>query len=89
MHKLQQQITPLFFSSFSDSFPLAFTIRQRVCKVFVSCVSCFSEPWTTMASLGNKVDEQVVKAPQQNGGGCRNEELQLEDILDNNNEVRD
>ena len=40
-----------------------------------------------MASLGNKVDEQVVKAPQQNGGGCRNEELQLEDILDNNNEV--
>lgn len=43
-----------------------------------------------MASLGNNVNEQVVKAPQQNGGGgCRNEELQLEDILDNNNEVRD
>lgn len=40
-----------------------------------------------MASLGSKVNEQVVKAPQQNGGGCRNEELQLEeDILDNNNE---
>ncbi|KOX78835.1 Monocarboxylate transporter 12 [Melipona quadrifasciata] len=40
-----------------------------------------------MASLESKVDEQVVKAPQQNGGGCRNEELQLEeDILDNDNE---
>ncbi|KAF3422609.1 hypothetical protein E2986_02716 [Frieseomelitta varia] len=52
--------------------------------MFASRVSCFSEPWTTMASLGSKVDEQVVKAPQQNGGGYRNEEL--EDILDNNNE---
>ncbi|CAK9813728.1 Monocarboxylate transporter 12 [Anthophora quadrimaculata] len=46
-----------------------------------------TQPWTTMASLGNKVDEQVTKAPlQQNGGGYRNDELQLEDIQDNNNE---
>lgn len=38
-----------------------------------------------MASLGNKVDEQVAKVPQQNGR--RNEEqLQMEDIHDNNNE---
>lgn len=50
--------------------------------------SFFSRPWTTMASLGNKVDEQVIKAPHQNGGGYRNEELQLEDMQDNNNEVR-
>ncbi|XP_043792168.1 uncharacterized protein LOC122714676 isoform X3 [Apis laboriosa] len=43
------------------------------------------QPWTTMASLGNKVDEQVAKVPQQNGR--RNEEqLQMEDIHDNNNE---
>lgn len=41
-----------------------------------------------MASLENKVDEQVSKVPQQNGGNCRNEELQLEDFRDNNNEVR-
>lgn len=40
-----------------------------------------------MASLENKVDEQVNKVPQQNGGNCRNEELQLEDVQDNNNEV--
>ncbi|OAD56098.1 Monocarboxylate transporter 12 [Eufriesea mexicana] len=39
-----------------------------------------------MASLGNKVDEHVIKVPHQNGGGYRNEELQLEDMQDNNNE---
>nr|XP_034177098.1 monocarboxylate transporter 3 isoform X2 [Osmia lignaria] len=45
-----------------------------------------TQPWTTMASLENKVDERVAKASQQNGGGCRNEELPLEDVQDNNNE---
>lgn len=51
-------------------------------------ILCSSQPWTMMASLENKVDEQVSKVPQQNGGNCRNEELQLEDVRDNNNEVR-
>ncbi|XP_015439640.1 PREDICTED: uncharacterized protein LOC107194513 [Dufourea novaeangliae] len=47
---------------------------------------CFSEPWTTMASLGTKVDEQVAKAAPQQNGGCKNDDLPLEDIQDNNNE---
>ncbi|XP_050589766.1 monocarboxylate transporter 12-B isoform X3 [Bombus affinis] len=45
-----------------------------------------TQPCTMMASLENKVDEQVNKVAQQNGGNCRNEELQLEDVQDNNNE---
>ncbi|XP_076392612.1 monocarboxylate transporter 12 isoform X2 [Megachile rotundata] len=39
-----------------------------------------------MASLENKVDERVAKAVHQNGGGCRTEEMPLEDVQDNNNE---
>ncbi|XP_026668303.1 monocarboxylate transporter 3 isoform X2 [Ceratina calcarata] len=41
----------------------------------------------TMASMGNKTDDQAAKAPIQNGTGPKNEEqLQLEDVQDNNNE---
>ncbi|KZC06189.1 Monocarboxylate transporter 12 [Dufourea novaeangliae] len=39
-----------------------------------------------MASLGTKVDEQVAKAAPQQNGGCKNDDLPLEDIQDNNNE---
>ncbi|XP_076657053.1 monocarboxylate transporter 12 isoform X1 [Halictus rubicundus] len=60
--------------------------RDNRCTIMVDSMDATSsEPWTTMASVGTKVDEQVAKAPHQNGG-CRNEDLPLEDIQDNNNE---
>ncbi|XP_012243794.1 monocarboxylate transporter 10 isoform X1 [Bombus vosnesenskii] len=55
-------------------------------RASLTTIMTHTQPWTMMASLENKVDEQVSKVPQQNGGNCRNEELQLEDFRDNNNE---
>ncbi|XP_048261709.1 uncharacterized protein LOC100647965 isoform X7 [Bombus terrestris] len=55
-------------------------------RASLTTIMTHTQPCTMMASLENKVDEQVNKVPQQNGGNCRNEELQLEDVQDNNNE---
>ncbi|XP_043792167.1 monocarboxylate transporter 3-like isoform X2 [Apis laboriosa] len=82
-------LAPLVCSLFLQSEQTTPGCVQRECDTEVQAslttIMTHTQPWTTMASLGNKVDEQVAKVPQQNGR--RNEEqLQMEDIHDNNNE---
>ncbi|XP_026668305.1 uncharacterized protein LOC108623674 isoform X3 [Ceratina calcarata] len=68
--------------------------RTTSCELFDCDIDAFlvtimthTQPWMTMASMGNKTDDQAAKAPIQNGTGPKNEEqLQLEDVQDNNNE---